>query len=154
MKNWKMKRICHFQVKICISKIFHRNIFIWPRTYLIFVISQHYSDYRWLQPKLQRKSKLTRFKVSAPENFKWAKEGGGAVHFCMFPGRKWNSHFKGHLQEGFFLAKKLNFACFREQNGFFILKVIFRGGNSFLQKKWSHENDEGCVDWNLIFESK
>ena len=127
MKNWEMKRICHFQVKICISKIFQRNIFIWPRTYPIFVISQHYNDYSWLQPKLQRKSKLIRFKVSAPKNYKWAKEGG-AVDFCMFPGWKWNFHFKSHLQGGFFLAKKLNFACFREQNEFFILKIIFRGG--------------------------
>ena len=132
-----MKRICHFQVKICISKMFHRNIFIWPRTYPIFVISQHYSDYSWLHPKLQRKSKLIRFKVSAPENYKWAKEGGeqlifacfrgengifilkvicrggilscNKVEFCMLPGTKWIFHFKSHFQGGgnSFLKKKV-----------------------------------------------
>ena len=66
------------------------ELFIWPRTYPMFVISQHYSDYNWLQPKLQRKSKLTRFKVSAPAlGYPWQQMWNKAnivrflpVNFC------------------------------------------------------------------------
>ena len=77
--------------------------------------------------------KLIRFKVSAPKNYKWTKEGGGQLIFACFRGENGMFILKV-ICRGILSCKKVEFCMLPGTKWIFHFKVFFRGENSFLQK--------------------